>query len=354
MSATSEFASGAPDNGRYGFVPNPWNEERWTGGSSTGSAAALAAGLVPLALGTDTGGSIRVPSAFCGLTGLKPTYGLVPRTGVAALSWTMDHVGPMARSAADLALVLGLIAGPDDIDPTAGPSIPTLDPGTVAIDGLRIGVPRTWFTERCDAAVLAAFEAAIATFAALGVVIVDIEFENLDAIHDESWIVFYSELASTQEANAQRRDLLDDGTNARLDCGFVPLAVDYLRALRRRPVVQAEMLERMDAAAIDVLLTPGVGATAPRRVDLTMDVDGISFNMHDVVPRNTRIFDYTGFPALMAPAGLSTDGLPIAIQLVARPWQDRVCLAAAIAFQSVTDHHRELAPITRASTGSDR
>ena len=340
MAATTEFACGAPHNDRYGPVANPWDPQRWTGGSSTGSAAALAAGLVPFALGSDTGGSIRVPAALCGLTGIKPTYGLVPRTGVACLSWTMDHVGPMARSAADLAVLLPLMAGPDGIDPTAGANVPDLAADPSGVAGMRIGVPRGWFTERSDAAVLAAFEAALEVFAGLGAEIVPIEFDGLDVIHDESWNVFYGELASTQEANNHRRDLFDAGTNARLDCGFVPLAVDYLRALRRRPLMQQHLLDRMDAARVDVLLTPGVGATAPRLDDLTMSVDGVDYNLHDVIPRNTRLWDYTGFPALMAPAGLGPDGLPVGIQLIARPWQDRLCLAAAIGFQSVTEHHR--------------
>jgi aspartyl-tRNA(Asn)/glutamyl-tRNA(Gln) amidotransferase subunit A len=341
MAATTEFACGAPDNDRYGPVPNPWDEARWTGGSSTGSAAALAAGLVPFALGSDTGGSIRVPSALCGLTGLKPTYGLVPRTGVAGLSWTMDHVGPMSRSAADLALLLPLMAGPDGDDPTAAASVPDLGVDPAVINGMRIGVPRGWFTERVDAAVLAAYESAIEVFTGLGAEIVAVEFDGLDEVHDESWNVFYGELASSQEANNDRRHLFDAGTNARLDCGFVPLAVDYLRALRRRPVVQQHLLDRMDAAGVDLLLTPGVGATAPRLDDLTMSVDGKVFNLHDVIPRNTRLWDYTGFPALMAPAGLAPDGLPVGIQLIARPWQDRLCLAAAMGFQSVTEHHRQ-------------
>lgn len=345
MAATSEFACGAPDNGRYGPVPNPWDYTRWTGGSSTGSAAAIAAGLTPLALGTDTAGSVRVPSALCGTTGIKPTYGLVPRTGVASLSWTLDHVGPMARSAEDLAVVLAVIAGPDGIDPTAGELVPRLDVDPTIVAGLRIGVPRTWFTERCDADVLAAYDRAVLTFVGLGAEVVDIEFDDLEAIHDESWNVFYAELASNQEANAGRMDRFDAGTKARLDCGFVPLATDYLRALRRRPLIQRDMLARMDAARVDVLLTPGIGATAPRLVDLVMAVDGVEYNLHDVIPRNTRIFDYTGFPAIMAPSGLASDGLPVGIQIVARPWQDRLCLSAAIAFQLATDHHRNLPAI---------
>ena len=350
--ATTEFACGGPHNARYGAVRNPWDPSRWTGGSSTGSGSALAARIVPLALGSDTGGSIRVPSALCGTTGIKPTYGLVPRTGVASLSWTLDHVGPMARSAEDLALVLAVIAGGDGQDPTTHTAVPLVEAAPERVRGLRIGVPRTWFTERVDAAVLDAATAATERFRALGATIVPIEFDDVEAIDAECWTVFYGELAANQEANAATADLFDAGTRARFDVAFTPTAADYLRALRRRPLVQAAMVARMDEAGVDVVLTPGIGATAPRLDDLTMAVDGERFNLHEVVPRNTRLFDYVGFPALMMPAGTAPDGLPIGVQLVARPWDDRLVLSAAAAFQSVTDHHRRVPPAsaTRGST----
>ncbi|TDN42235.1 aspartyl/glutamyl-tRNA(Asn/Gln) amidotransferase subunit A [Curtobacterium flaccumfaciens] len=350
--ATTEFACGGPHNARYGAVRNPWDPERWTGGSSTGSGSALAARIVPLALGSDTGGSIRVPSALCGTTGIKPTYGLVPRTGVASLSWTLDHVGPMARSAEDLALVLAVIAGGDGADPTSSTAVPLIEAAPERVEGLRIGVPRTWFTDRVDAAVLDAHADAVDRFRTLGATVVPIEFDDLEAIDAECWTVFYGELAANQEANAATADLFDAGTRARFDVAFTPTAADYLRALRRRPLVQAAMVARMDEAGVDVVLTPGIGATAPRLDDLTMSVDGQRFNLHDVVPRNTRLFDYVGFPALMMPAGTAPDGLPVGLQLVARPWDDRLVLSAAAAFQAVTDHHRRVPPAsaTRGST----
>lgn len=352
MAATTEFACGGPHNARYGAVRNPWDPDRWTGGSSTGSGSALAARIVPLALGSDTGGSIRVPSALCGTTGIKPTYGLVPRTGVASLSWTLDHVGPMARTAEDLALVLAVIAGGDGADPTTHTAVPLVEAAPERVVGLRIGVPRGWFTERVDGAVLDAHAAAIDRFAALGAEILPIEFDDLAAIDAECWTVFYGELAANQEANADTADLFDAGTRARFDVAFTPTAADYLRALRRRPLVQAAMVARMDEAGVDVVLTPGIGATAPRLDDLTMSVDGERFNLHDVVPRNTRLFDYVGFPALMMPAGTAPDGLPVGAQLVARPWDDRLVLSAAAAFQTVTDHHHRVPPAsaTRGST----
>ncbi len=350
--ATTEFACGGPHNARYGAVRNPWDPERWTGGSSTGSGSALAARIVPLALGSDTGGSIRVPSALCGTTGIKPTYGLVPRTGVASLSWTLDHVGPMARTAEDLALVLAVIAGGDGQDPTTHTAVPLVEAAPGRIAGMRIGVPRVWFTERVDRAVLDAHAAAVDRFAALGAEIVPIEFDDLEAIDAECWTVFYGELAANQEANAATADLFDAGTRARFDVAFTPTAADYLRSLRRRPLVQAAMVARMDEAGVDVVLTPGIGATAPRLDDLTMTVDGVPYNLHDVIPRNTRVFDYVGFPALMMPAGTAPDGLPVGVQLVARPWDDRLVLSAAAAFQEITDHHHRVPPAsaTRGST----
>jgi aspartyl-tRNA(Asn)/glutamyl-tRNA(Gln) amidotransferase subunit A len=338
MVATSEFACGDPRNGRYGAVRNPWNREHWTGGSSTGSGAALAARLVPLALGTDTGGSIRVPSTLCGVSGIKPSYGLVPRTGVATLSWTLDHVGPMARSAEDLAAVLPLIAGADGDDPTVPTHPIDLHTDVDRFAGTRIAAPRSWFTERTDDAVLARYRAALAVFEALGAEVVPLELDGIAEIHDESWVVFYSELASSQEANDDRRDLFDAGTNARLDCGFIPSGVDYLRALRRRPMVQRAMVAAMADAGVDLLITPAVGAVAPRLSDVTMSVNGQRFNHHDVIPRNTRVFDYTGMPALVVPMG-AVDGLPTSIQIVAAPWRDRVALSAGIAFQNATRHH---------------
>ncbi|NQX11591.1 amidase [Microbacteriaceae bacterium VKM Ac-2855] len=357
MAATTEFACGGPVGARYGAVRNPWDEERWTGGSSTGSGSALAARIVPLALGSDTGGSIRVPAALCGITGIKPTYGLVPRTGVASLSWTLDHVGPMARSARDLARTLAVVAGSDGVDPTTFATVPPLHADASLVAGLRIGVPRAWFTERCDSAVLAAYDAAIATFRSLGAAIVELDFDGMEHVggladvDGECWTIFYGELAANQEANAATASLFDDGTRARFDLSFVPTAADYLRALRRRPLAQRAVLQRMDEAGVDMLLTPGIGATAPRLDDLTMSVDGERFNLHDVIPRNTRMFDYLGFPALMMPAGSAPDGLPVGVQLVGRPWQDRVCLSAAAAFQDATTFHLR-APAASAAKGS--
>ncbi len=338
MLATSEFACGAAQNGRYGAVPNPWDRSRWAGGSSTGAGAALAGRLVPLALGSDTGGSIRIPAAFCGITGLKPTRGLVPRTGVATLSWTLDHVGPMARSCADIARVLPVLAGPDNEDPLAATDVPDLSVGH-SIAGLRIGVAEGWFTARCDAAVLGAWTAALRVLEQAGAVRVPVKMPDLALAHEEAWVVLYAELAACQESHMGRQDLFDSGTRDRIARGLQVSATDYLRAVRRRPLVQQALLDAI--ADVDVLVTPGVGAEAATLADLMVQVDGASCAMYEVTPRNTMIFDYTGFPAVMLPAGKGRTGLPVSIQVVARPFDDAMCLAVGAAFQMRTGHHRE-------------
>ncbi|MFF0816870.1 amidase [Rhodococcus sp. NPDC003318] len=348
ITATTEFACGAPHNARYGTVTNPWDRSRWTGGSSTGSAGALAARLVPLALGTDTGGSIRVPSALCNLTGIKPTYGLVPRTGVASLSWTLDHIGPMARSAADLRAVLGVLAGPDGLDPAAVPArtaegvsaglAAPAEAGAPTLSGVRLGVPTAWFTELCDAGVLAAWEAAVDAFRGLGAEVVPVDLPGLHRIHDDVTIVLTCELASNQEAALDRFGLYDIGTQVRIARGLVPPAVDYLRAVRRRAVAQREAVAALDLAGVDALVTPGIGATAARLSDVTVDIDGVRHPMQSVIGRNTGLFDYLGLPAVMAPAGF-TGGMPVGVQLVGRPWADDTCLRLAQVLQCVTDFH---------------
>jgi aspartyl-tRNA(Asn)/glutamyl-tRNA(Gln) amidotransferase subunit A len=333
MLATSEYACGAPVNARYGVVPNPWDNTRWAGGSSTGSGAAIAARLMPLALGSDTGGSIRIPAALCGITGLKPTQGLVPHNGVATLSWTLDHIGPMARSAADIARVLPILVAQNNSEYEAKPSP----------EGLRIGVPGGWFTDRCDSAVLAAWRDALAILRHGGATLHDVDLPDPAEAHEDAWQVLYAELASDQEHHAATFDLFDAGTRDRITRGQHVRATDYLRALRQRPLVQHNMLAAM--ADVDVVITPGVGAEAPFLSDITVQLNGTRIPMYEVTPRNTMILNYTGFPALMLPAGFGAGGLPIAIQIVGKPFQDALCLSVGMAFQSLTTHHTHTPPM---------
>jgi aspartyl-tRNA(Asn)/glutamyl-tRNA(Gln) amidotransferase subunit A len=337
MLATTEFACGSAHNPRYGAVRNPWDRTRWTGGSSTGSGATLAARMLPLALGSDTGGSIRIPAAFCGITGLKPTRGLVPRTGVAPLSWTLDHVGPMARSAEDLAFVMPLIAGPDGQDPLAAGHYAG-DRWRGDLAGVRIGVPGGWFQEVLDDAVADAWQAALRTFEALGARLVPVDLGDVATAHTDGYLIMMCELASLQEPDFHRMEAYDPGTRARIEQGQRFMATDYLRALRRRPLVMQRVSQAM--AAVDVLVTPGVGGEAAFLEDLTIAVNGTRHPLQTVLARNTMIFDYTGLPALMLPAGAGRSGLPVAIQIVGKPYDDALCLSLGSAFQQATDFHR--------------
>lgn len=335
MLATTEFACGSAHNPRYGTVSNPWNRARWTGGSSTGSGAALAARLMPLALGTDTGGSIRVPAAWCGVTGLKPTRGLVPRTGVAPLSWTLDHVGPMARSAEDLARVMPWIAGPDGADPHAAGRYDAAR--ARGVPGLRIGVPDGWFTQMQDDAVLAAWQAMLRVLERQGARLVPVDLGPVATAHQDGYTIVMAELAALQEPDLDRAASLDPGTRARMDQGRLFSATDYLRALRRRPLVLAQVLDAL--AEVDVLVTPGLGGEAAALDSLTVEVNGEAHPLQAVLPRNTMLFDYTGLPALMLPTGLGRTGLLVAAQVVGKPYDDAVCLGVGAVFQRETEYH---------------
>lgn len=339
MTATSEFACGGPHNPRFGAVTNPWDATRWTGGSSTGSGAALAARLMPLALGTDTGGSIRVPSCWCGTTGLKPTREKVSRHGVAALSWTLDHIGPMARSAQDIARVLPFMtAAPDrQLAMDCAALFGELD-----ISGLRIGVPSTWFTDNVDHAVLANWKTALETLENLGGILIDLPPIDVAPFHDAGWVVLQSELAALHADRVDRADLMDPGMLGRLRKGMAFSAVDYTRALQARVTAQDIFLNAM--ADVDLIITPGIGGEAGSLETLTVDVNGAPMSFQDLISRNTMIFDFTGFPALMLPTGLGHAGLPTGMQIVGRPHAEALCLLVGAAFQAVTAHHRLLPP----------
>ena len=338
MTATTEFAMGAAHNVRYGVVPNPWGKDRWTGGSSTGSGAGLAAGLFPFALGTDTGGSIRIPAAFCGVTGLKPTNGRVPRTGVATLSWSLDHVGPMGLSASDLRLVLQAMDGQASAGKRNAPSKP--------LEGVTLGVLGGWHEEPIDAEVAASFASALDTLRSLGATVKRLETPRYEPAlaHVEAWNVFYGEVAATQEANLATIHLYDSGSRDRFEEGRRVAAIDYIRGLRRRADVLNSLIEPMDKADADFLVLPTTLAAAPQLSDMTMSVNGTSTNIHDILPRNTRIFDYTGLPALALPMGFNSNGLPLSLQIAGRPWSDFDVLAVGEAFQSITAYHLQSPP----------
>jgi aspartyl-tRNA(Asn)/glutamyl-tRNA(Gln) amidotransferase subunit A len=338
----TELAMGAlGDNPHHGHARNPWAVEHCPGGSSSGSGVAVAAGLALGAIGTDTGGSIRLPAAACGITGLKPTYGRVSRAGAMALSWSNDHLGPMARTAHDCALMLQAVAGPDPLDATA--SAHPVDDYVAALDapvrGLRVGVPRNFFFQRLDAEMEAAVRQAVAVLATLGARVEEIRLPDPQVLNDITGLVSRSE--STAIHGGLLRDRpheLGPFTRARLELGLSVPAYDYLQALRLRARM-ARTFAREVWSEVDVLAAPVIPEPAP---PLRAALEG---TLEEIVERQgrfsrlTRPFNGLGLPALSLPCGFSTGGLPLAFQLVGRPFDEATVLRLGHAYQCATDWH---------------
>ena len=320
---TPEFAFG--DETGDGVV-NPRAPGRWAGGSSSGSAAGLAAGQFPVALGTDTGGSIRVPTSYCGVRGLKPTFGRVPRDGVFGVSWTLDHVGPMARTVEDLALVLGVIAGGNGSDPYASTRpVPDYLPLPASIDGMHIGVPDGWLAEGCSPGVAAGLDGALGALEGLGARISTVSLPNAELAGTVAWLITVVEFAAHHDANLHRIGEFTPSAATRLAAGALARGSDYLRALRARSLVQRDL----DAVfeQVDVMLTAATPTAAPDPATFFDDGDRLWL---DKVARNFLPFNVTGMPALVMPVGLD-EGRPMAVQIVAPPHADSLCLQVGAA-----------------------
>jgi len=338
----TELAMGAlGDNPHHGHARNPWAVEHCTGGSSSGSGVAVAAGLALGAIGTDTGGSIRLPAAACGITGLKPTYGRVSRAGAMALSWSNDHLGPMARAAHDCALMLQVMAGPDPLDATASARPP--DDYVAALDGpvrgLRVGVPRNFFFQGLDVEMEAAVRQAVATLATLGARVEEIHLPDPQVLNDITGLVSRSESTALHGGLLRERPHeLGAFTRARLELGLSVPAHDYLQALRLRARL-ARTFTREVWSEVDVLAVPVIPEPAP---PLRAALEG---PLEEIVARQgrfsrlTRPFNGLGLPALSLPCGFSTGGLPLAFQLVGRPFDEATVLRLGHAYQRATDWH---------------
>ncbi len=326
---TPEFAFG--DETGDG-VANPGAPRRWAGGSSSGSAAGLVAGFFPVALGTDTGGSIRVPSSYCGVSGIKPTFGRVPRDGVFGVSWTLDHVGPMARRVEDLGLVLGVIAGRSGADPHSS-TLPVPDYGSTgtSIRGLRVGVPDGWLPEGNSPGVAATVAGALARLEALGCTIVPVPFPHAELAGIIAWVITVAEFAAHHAGNLHRIGEFTLSAACRLAAGARISASDYLRALQARRLVQADLDGAFER--VDVLVTAATPTSAPDPATFFDDGDRLWL---DKVARNLLPFNVAGNPALVMPAG-SDEGRPTAIQVVAPPHRDALCLKVGTALQAHID-----------------
>jgi aspartyl-tRNA(Asn)/glutamyl-tRNA(Gln) amidotransferase subunit A len=332
----SELALGPfGDNAHHGHVQNPWRPGYCAGGSSSGSGAAVAAGLALGALGTDTGGSIRVPAAACGIVGLKPTYGRVSRAGGMALSWSNDHFGPMTRTVRDAAVMLGVIAGPDPEDATSSPHpVPdyfaAIDTG---VAGLRLGVPENYFFDGVDGGIAAAVHEAAAGLAAEGARLVRLRVPDPQPLIDVTGIISRAESAAIHARILKERPHeLQTVVRARLEVGLQISAFDYIQALRLRARLSRQFIRDV-FAEVDVLLTPTIPEPAPALVDVTTPpVEAIIAHMMRF-SRLTRPFNGLGLPALSVPCGLSAERLPRGLQIVGRPFDEATVLRVGRAWE---------------------
>lgn len=342
-----EFALGVTsENPHYGPARNPWDTARVTGGSSGGSGSAVAAGQCMAVLGSDTGGSIRIPSALCGIAGLKPTFGRVSRYGVFPLAHSLDTVGPMARCVRDLALVMNVIAGYDARDPSCA-NRPDEDFTALlgqSIAGLRIGVPQEHFYDVIDPEVRAAVQSAADVLQGLGA---DVEECSIPALNDSlaiSGAILLPEAGEVHRENLRLRpnDIGDD-VRARLEDGALTPAIAYIKAQRARAEYNRRIAEAM--RKYDILLAPSAAAGAPKIEDEVVDVDGVSVSKLTLLSRLTRPFNIGGVPAASVPCGFTSEGLPIGMQLAGRPFEDARVLQVADAYEQATDWHTRRPPV---------
>jgi aspartyl-tRNA(Asn)/glutamyl-tRNA(Gln) amidotransferase subunit A len=344
---THEFAYGPTTVNEFaGPSRNPWNPDHVPGGSSGGSAIAVATGMCLGATGSDTGGSIRHPSAFCGVTGLKPTYGLISRRGIFSLSWSLDHAGPITRTVDDAAFMLQVMAGFDALDPG---SIEVPIPDYVAEVGqapgsLRVGIPREHFLDLVDGEVRAAFDASLRTLEGFGCRIEEVSIPNLRYALGAELAILSAEASSYhREMMRVRADDVSSDIRKELDSGMVLLATDYLLGQRVRRIIAEEF--RVAFRKVDVLATPTIPIPAPRIDQSEVHIAGQTLSALNLIWRNTYPANLTGSPALCVPCGFTEGGLPISLQLLGHNFNELTLLQVGHRFQLETDWHSRLPPV---------
>ncbi|WP_037985600.1 Asp-tRNA(Asn)/Glu-tRNA(Gln) amidotransferase GatCAB subunit A [Thalassobacillus devorans] len=329
-----EYAWGATTaNPHYGPCRNPWNLEKIPGGSSGGSGAAVSAEMTIASLGTDTGGSVRIPASSCGIVGLKPTHGRVSKYGCFPLAWSLDHIGPMTKTVTDAAILLEAIAGFDANDPT------TVDVPTAAytehlnedISGMVIGVNEDYFFRNVDPEVETLVRAGIRKLEGMGANVVHVEIPSLKNAEFAELITIMTEASTVHHANLKER-AEDFGEDVRLllEAGEVPSAVDYLQAQQIRRQLDVEFAEAMKQ--VDVMITPTLPFTP---IDIGADslsLNGEIVNFLDHIIRFTLPGNLTGLPSLSIPCGLS-NGLPVGMQIMGKAFKEEDVLRAAFAFE---------------------
>jgi aspartyl-tRNA(Asn)/glutamyl-tRNA(Gln) amidotransferase subunit A len=340
-----EFAfGGTTNNPHFGPTRNPWDLERIPGGSSGGSATSVATREALGALGTDTGGSVRVPAGVVGLTGLRPTIGRVSNHGVVPLAWSLDTVGPICVSARDCAVMLGAIAGFDASDPTSARADVPNDVSALTGDvlGLRIGIEREAFFTRLHPDIERCMEAALDDLRRLGAEIVELQIPHLDQIEPAQVIIELCEASAYhQRWLRERPDDYGDDVRGYLELGELQLATRYIQAQRYRSILRAEFDRAL--SDVDVLLLPTTPCLPPPIGAETIEVDGRAEPIYSVLFRFAYEASQVGFPAASVPCGF-VDGLPVGMQIIGPAFAEGLVLRVADAYQAVTDWHRRAPP----------
>ena len=317
-----ELAYGITSNNpHFGAIHNPWDLARIPGGSSGGSAAAVAADLVPFATGTDTGGSIRVPASFCGIVGLKPTFGRVNIRGVLPLGFSQDHVGPLTRTVRDAAIAFQAMAD----DPTG--YVPPANPN---LSGLRIGWPMNFFMEQVDPEVEAAVRAAFQT-AALEARVIELEMPDMNALRAAASTCLLVEAVTAVRPYLDRRADFGADVLAMLDQGKAIPAIDYIEAQRTRRRIGRQFARLFEE--VDCIFTPTTPITAPKIGQTSVEIRGVTEEVRTATTRFTRVMNALGLPAISMPCGFSRSGLPIGLQIIAAARQEDLLLRAAAAME---------------------
>ena len=342
-----QFAYGPTgENPDYGHMHNPWDPELVSGGSSGGSGSATAAGQCTITMGSDTGGSVRIPAALCGIVGLKPTYGRVSRHGLTPLSWSLDHPGPMVRTVEDAALTMNAIAGYDPGDvASAREDVPDYTESlTGDVRGLRIGVPTEYFEAPLDPEVAKVVRDALEVLEGLGASVTPVSFPMFELSQAISGAILMSEAA------AYHRDLLaKEGHNLyppvrlRLEGGLFVSAADYLKAQQGRAIFDREVRKLLEQ--VDLLAGPTEPVTAPTLLAPEVQAGEITVDTTAALTQYTRPYNITGSPAISVPCGFSASGLPIGLQLAGRAFDESTVLRAAHAYEQATQWRNRRPPI---------
>jgi aspartyl-tRNA(Asn)/glutamyl-tRNA(Gln) amidotransferase subunit A len=324
---THQFAYGPTgDRSFYGPVRNPYDLEKMTGGSSSGSAAAVSACLCFGSLGTDTGGSIRVPASFCGVVGMKPTYGLISKHGVYPLSWTLDHIGPLTRTVRDNALLLNALAGADPADPLSvnhESEDYTRDIGK-GIEGIKFGLPSSFFFEDMNEEVRTVIDKTIDVLRNMGAIITPVDLPNIQKFSDAHKAILRSEAFAVHEKNLNDYpDKWDDEVKERLYTALETKGYEYAQALQTRQLAKEEFNQILEE--VDVILTPTLPILPPKIEERHVNIEKyVGQHIRWSIIKLTAPTNLNGFPSLSIPCGFSNEGMPIGIQLIGKEFDEAI------------------------------